>query len=98
MVTTKRGLKGREGVQVSYQGSVSISSIARKMDTMNAQEWCDAFMKGLENENTYYDKNWSLDRTYWFHDRDYLMRTEIQYMIRIGKMRPHVQLYLTTIS
>ena len=53
MVTTKRGLKGREGVQVSYQGSVSISSIARKMDTMNAQEWCDAFMKGLENENTY---------------------------------------------
>ena len=60
---TKRGLKGREGVQVSYQGSVSISSIARKMDTMNAQEWCDAFMKGLENENTYYDKNWSLDRT-----------------------------------
>lgn len=38
---------------------------------MNAQEWCDAFMKGLENENTYYDKNWSLDRTYWFHDRDY---------------------------
>ena len=71
MVTTKRGLKGREGVQVSYQGSVSISSIARKMDTMNAQEWCDAFMKGLENENTYYDKNWSLDRTYWFHDRDY---------------------------
>ena len=71
MVTTKRGLKGREGVQGSYQGSVSISSIARKMDTMNAQEWCDAFMKGLENENTYYDKNWSLDRTYWFHDRDY---------------------------
>ena len=71
MVTTKRGLKGREGVQVSYQGSVSVSSIARKMDTMNAQEWCDAFMKGLENENTYYDKNWSLDRTYWFHDRDY---------------------------
>ena len=71
MVTTKRGLKGREGVQVSYQGSVSISSISRKMDTMNAQEWCDAFMKGLENENTYYDKNWSLDRTYWFHDRDY---------------------------
>lgn len=71
MVTTKRGLKGREGVQVSYQGSVSVSHIARKMDTMNAQDWCDAFMKGLENENTYYDKNWSLDRAYWFHDRDY---------------------------
>ena len=71
MVTTKRGLKGAEGVQVSYQGSVSVSRIARKMDTMNAQEWCDAFMKGLENENTYAGKNWSLDRTYWFHDRAY---------------------------
>ena len=94
MVTTKRGLKGREGVQVSYQGSVSISSIARKMDTMNAQEWCDAFMKGLENENTYYDKNWSLDRTYWFHDRDYFDANGNP----IGKMRPHVLLYLTTIS
>ena len=71
LVTTKRGLKNREGVQVSYQGSVSVSSMARKMDTMNAQEWCDAFMKGLENENTYYDKNWSLDRSYWFNDPDY---------------------------
>ena len=49
MVTTKRGKKDGEGVQVSYQGSVSASHIARKMDTMNAQEWCDAFMIGLEN-------------------------------------------------
>lgn len=75
MVTTKRGLKGREGVQVSYQGSVSISSIARKMDTMNAQEWCDAFMQGVENENRWgSDKdgnpfNWSTNRADWFADR-----------------------------
>ena len=32
------------------------SHIARKMDTMNAQEWCDAFMIGLENENKWQGK------------------------------------------
>jgi TonB-linked SusC/RagA family outer membrane protein len=70
LVTTKRGLKN-EGVQVSYQGSVSFSSVARYMETMNAQEWTDAFMIGLENENKYQGKNWSLDRRTWFYDRDY---------------------------
>ena len=71
MVTTKRGQKDGEGVQISYQGSVSASHIARKMDTMTAQEWCDAFMIGLENENKYQGKNWSLNRTDWFNDPDY---------------------------
>lgn len=42
MVTTKRGKKDGEGISVSYQGSVSVSSMARKMKTLNAQEWCDA--------------------------------------------------------
>lgn len=69
MVTTKRGKKDGEGVQVSYQGSVSASHIARKMDTMNAQEWCDAFMIGLENENKWQGKNWSLNRADWFRFR-----------------------------
>lgn len=71
MVTTKRGKKDGEGTSISYQGSVSVSSIARKMDVMNAQEWCDAFMIGLENENKYQGKNWSLDRSYWFNDPTY---------------------------
>jgi TonB-linked SusC/RagA family outer membrane protein len=71
MVTTKRGLKGEEGTKISYQGSISIRHIARKMDVLNAQEWCDAFMKGLENENTYQGKNWSLKRTDWFCDSRY---------------------------
>ena len=71
MVTTKRGKKDGEGVQISYQGSVSASHIARKMDAMTAQEWCDAFMIGLENENKYQGKNWSLNRTDWFNDPDY---------------------------
>ena len=71
MVTTKRGKKDGEGVAISYQGSVSVSSIARKMDLLNAQEWTDTFMKGLENENKWLGTNWSLNRTDWFIDRNY---------------------------
>lgn len=80
MVTTKRGKKDGEGTTVSYQGSVSVSTMARKMDVMNAREWCDAFMQGLENENKWgmHDVNgvsvpfnWSLNRTDWFNDANY---------------------------
>lgn len=71
MVTTKRGKKDGEGVQVSYQGSVSASHIARKMDTLTASEWCDAFMQGLENENKYQGKSWSLNRADWFNDSQF---------------------------
>lgn len=71
MVTTKRGKKGGDGVEISYQGSVSASHVARYMDVLNAQEWTDAFMIGLENENKYQGKNWSLNRAEWFNDRDY---------------------------
>lgn len=71
MVTTKRGKTDGEGVSVSYQGSVSVSSMARKMNTLNAQQWCDAFMIGLENENKYQGTNWSLDRRDWFNDPVY---------------------------
>ena len=69
MVTTKRGKKDGEGVAISYQGSVSVSSIARKMDLLNAQEWTDTFMKGLENENKWLGTNWSTNRADWFTDR-----------------------------
>lgn len=71
MVTTKRGKKDGEGTSISYQGSVSVSSIAKKMDVMNAQEWCDAFMIALENENNNYGTNHSLDRRDWFNDPIY---------------------------
>uniref|UniRef100_UPI00257B5BB8 SusC/RagA family TonB-linked outer membrane protein n=1 Tax=Parabacteroides sp. TaxID=1869337 RepID=UPI00257B5BB8 len=67
MVTTKRGNK-EEGTKISYAGSVSVASAARYMDTLNAQEWCDAFMQGLENENKYAGFNWSLNRADWFTD------------------------------
>lgn len=45
--------------------------MARKMNTLNAQQWCDAFMIGLENENKYQGTNWSLDRRDWFNDPVY---------------------------
>ncbi|MCC8200062.1 MAG: TonB-dependent receptor [Tannerellaceae bacterium] len=53
MVTTKRGLKG-EGVSVSYNGSVSLSHVARYMDLMDAAEWQEAFMIGIKNFNKWY--------------------------------------------
>jgi len=71
LVTTKRGRQNGEGATVSYQGSGSLSSPARYMDVLNAQEWCDAFMEGLANENEYMGYNWSLNRADWFTDRNY---------------------------
>ena len=77
MVTTKRGNKG-EGIRVSYDGSVSVAHRSRKMDTMNAQEWCDAFMTGLANENKWGSHTvdgvsvpfeWSSNPADWFTDR-----------------------------
>ncbi len=71
MVTTKRGKTDGIGARVSYQASTSLSNVARYMDVLNAQEWTDAFMQGLANENEYMGYNWSLDRTDWFTDRNY---------------------------
>lgn len=71
LITTKRGLQGAEGSRISYEGSVSVKTMARKMSILNAEEWCTAFMKGLENENKYQGKNWSLNRKDWFTDSNY---------------------------
>lgn len=71
IVTTKRGLDGAEGTRISYQGSFSIASPARYMKTLSAKQWCDAWMIGLENENKWYGKSWSLDRKYYFNDSRY---------------------------
>jgi len=70
LVTTKRGVKGA-GPTVSYQGSVGVSSPQRFMKLLSAQQWVDAFMIGLENENKYQNKNWSLNKTDWFNDAAY---------------------------
>lgn len=71
LVTTKRGSSNKEGSTISYQGSVSVSTVARFMNLLNANQWCDAFMKGLENENNIYGKSWSLNRKDYFNDNRY---------------------------
>lgn len=86
LVTTKRGLDG-EGVQLSYQGSMSVGTPASSMNALNAQQWTDAFMTGLENENKWMDLRpvaneiaagkmtadgkWVLDRSLWFNDPNF---------------------------
>ncbi len=70
LVTTKRGNKDGSRT-ISYQGSAGVSSAQRYMDVLNAQEWVDAFMIGLENENKYQGKSWSLDKKTWFNDANY---------------------------
>lgn len=70
LVTTKRGTKdGRQ--TVSYQGSLGSSSPQRFMEVLDANEWVEAFMIGLENENKWHGKDWSLDRADWFNDPNY---------------------------
>ncbi len=88
LVTTKRGLQeGAEGVQISYQGSMSVATPASSMNTLSGQQWTDAFMQGLENENKWMglspvakeitagkmtaDGKWVLDRKLWFNDPNF---------------------------
>lgn len=70
LVTTKRGTKDGSK-NVSYQGSVSTSSPQSFMEVLDANEWITAFMTGLENENRWHGKDWSLDKTDWFNDPNY---------------------------
>ena len=71
MVTTKRGKKDGDGVSVSYQGSVSVGTMARYMDTLTASEWQQAFMQGLANSNTYHGTSYSLNPADHFTDPRY---------------------------
>ncbi|MDR0688353.1 MAG: TonB-dependent receptor [Prevotellaceae bacterium] len=67
MVTTKRG-RTDGGVAVSYQGSVSVGTVASYMDLLDANEWQDAFMQALANQNTLYGKSYSLNKADYFKD------------------------------
>ncbi len=53
MITTKRGISG-EGVKVSYNGYVSLSQAASKMDVMNAAEFMEAMKISYENDRKWY--------------------------------------------
>jgi TonB-linked SusC/RagA family outer membrane protein len=71
LVTTKRGKTDGEGVSVSYQGSVSVGTVSRYMETLSASQWQEAFMQGLKNSNTYKGTIYPLDKTYYFTDSRY---------------------------
>lgn len=67
LVTTKRGNAG-EGVHVSYDGSLSVGTMARKMDLMDSNEWMSTFKQGLENANAFQGTNFDTDLSKIFTD------------------------------
>ena len=52
LVTTKRGGQ-TDGITVGYDGFVSIGTLRKKMDVLNAQEWLDVVRIGMENTPKY---------------------------------------------
>lgn len=68
LVTTKRGGDTGKHARVSYDGSISISSMARYMDVMDSNEWMATFKQGLENANAWYGKNFTTDLSQIFTD------------------------------
>jgi TonB-linked SusC/RagA family outer membrane protein len=68
LVTTKRGGNTGNSARVSYDGSVSVSTMARYMEVMDANEWMAAFKQGLENANAWQDKNFTTDLSQIFTD------------------------------
>ncbi len=67
LVTTKRG-DGGKGVHISYDGSISIGTMAKQMDVMDSNEWMAAFKQGLENANAWQGKNFTTDLSQIFTD------------------------------
>jgi TonB-linked SusC/RagA family outer membrane protein len=68
LVTTKRGGDTGNSARVSYDGSVSVSTMARYMEVMDANEWMAAFKQGLENANAWQGKNFTTDLSEIFTD------------------------------
>lgn len=68
LVTTKRGVTGGKGAQISYAGSVSVGQMARYMDVLDANEWMSTFKQGLENANAWQGRNFTTDLSQLFTD------------------------------
>nr|WKN34773.1 TonB-dependent receptor [Tunicatimonas sp. TK19036] len=52
LVTTKRGAN-TEGITVGYNGFVSVGTLRKKMDLLNAEEWLEVVRTGMENTPKY---------------------------------------------
>lgn len=68
LVTTKRGGNTGPHARISYDGSTSVSTMARYMDVMDAEEWMTTFKQGLENANAWQGKNFTTDLSEIFTD------------------------------
>ena len=68
LVTTKRGAGGGKKSNISYDGSISVGTMSRYMDVMDAYEWMDAFKQGLDNANAWQARNYSTDMSKIFTD------------------------------
>lgn len=68
LVTTKRGGNTGKHSRISYDGSLSISTMSRYMDVMDSNEWMAAFKQGLENANAWQGKNFTTDLSAIFTD------------------------------
>jgi TonB-linked SusC/RagA family outer membrane protein len=68
LVTTRRGGDTGNRARISYDGSVSISSMLRYVDVMDANEWMSTFKQGLENANAWQGKNFTTDLSQIFTD------------------------------
>lgn len=68
LVTTKRSGDTGKKALISYDGSVSVSTMASYMDVMDANEWMSTFKQGLENANAWQGKNFTTDLSKIFTD------------------------------
>lgn len=68
LVTTKRGGNTGNTAHITYAGSMSLSTMAKYMDVMDADEWMAAFKQGLENANAWQGRNFTTDLSQIFTD------------------------------
>ncbi|MDU1891500.1 MAG: TonB-dependent receptor [Dysgonomonas sp.] len=68
LVTTKRGGNTGKRAQISYAGSMSVGTMSKYMDVMDANEWMAAFKQGLENSNAWRGTNYTTDLSQIFTD------------------------------
>ena len=58
MITTKRGLKNQKA-QISYDGYVSVGTVARKLELMNAAEWWRNYNTTMDNGKKFDPKGYA---------------------------------------
>lgn len=73
LITTKKGVEGR--VKVSYEGYVQVKNVAKKLETLSAQEyvlhnWSYAASRGTANQDAV-EKYFGLGSNYGNHYADY---------------------------